>query len=263
MLLAIDCGNTNTVFAVWDGAAVLGSWRMATNPARTADEYAVWLTELMALESLKRSDIDDVILATVVPDVLFNLKTLCRKYFSAEPMIVGAPGVELGIEIRVQGRVGADRLVNSVACRDAYSGAVIVVDFGTATTFDVVDADGGYAGGVIAPGINLSLQALYSAAAQLPKIIIEAPPKRVGNEPEKVIGKNTVDAMHAGIFWGYIGLIEGLVTRIKAEYGAPMTVVATGGLAPLFADATPLIEHVDPDITMRGLVLIYQRNRKA
>ncbi|UUX50242.1 type III pantothenate kinase [Nisaea acidiphila] len=264
MLLTIDCGNTNTVFAVFAGKEKRGAWRTATNVARTADEYAVWLTQLMALEGMELGDVSEVIIATVVPEVLFNLETLCRRYFKREPMVVGKKGVDLGIEIRIDHpeQVGADRLVNAVAAHAVYEGALIVIDFGTATTFDVVEPDGGYAGGIIAPGINLSLDALYRAAAQLPRIGIRPPemPEEGTNSPVKVIGKSTVTAMHSGIFWGYIGLIEGLVTRIKEEYGTEMTVIGTGGLAAIFADCTPAIQHVDDEITLRGLLLIHERN---
>ncbi|WP_193180383.1 type III pantothenate kinase [Nisaea sediminum] len=265
MLLTIDCGNTNTVFAVFAGKEKQGSWRTSTNVARTADEYAVWLTQLMALESMTLSDVTDVIIATVVPEVMFNLETLCRKYFKIEPMVVGRKGVDLGLDIRIDRpeQVGADRLVNAVAAHAVYDGALIVIDFGTATTFDVVEPDGGYAGGIIAPGINLSLDALYRAAAQLPRIAIRPPemPEEGTNSPVKVIGKSTVSAMHSGIFWGYIGLIEGLVSRIKQEYGTDMTVIGTGGLAAIFANCTPAIEHVDEEITLRGLLLIHERNK--
>ncbi|WP_420404904.1 type III pantothenate kinase [Nisaea sp.] len=265
MLLTIDCGNTNTVFAVFAGTKRRGSWRTATNVARTADEYAVWLTQLMALESMALRDVTEVVIATVVPEVLFNLETLCRKYFKIEPMVVGKRGVDLGIDIRIDRpeQVGADRLVNAIAAHAAYDGALIVIDFGTATTFDVVESDGGYAGGIIAPGINMSLDALYRAAAQLPRIAITPPelPEEGSNDPVKVIGKSTISAMHSGIFWGYIGLIEGLVSRIKQEYGREMTVIGTGGLAAIFADCTAAIEHVDEEITLRGLLLIHERNK--
>lgn len=255
MLLAIDSGNTNIVFAVYDGDVLRGEWRAASDAKRTADEYGVWLTQLMALEGLGRGDITDAIVATVVPETLFSLKTLCRKYFSSEPMIIGDPAVDIGIDILVSApdEVGADRLVNAAAAHWRYGGPLIVIDFGTATTFDVVDAEGSYFGGVIAPGINLSLDALHMAAAKLPRVAVQ--------RPETVIGKRTVPAMMSGVYWGYVGLIEGLVARIKAEYGAPMTVVATGGLAPLFREATEAIEHLDLDLTLRGLAEIYRRNR--
>lgn len=256
MLLAIDAGNTNIVFAVLDGEAVKGQWRAATNANRTADEYVVWLKELMGLDNIKLADIRATIISTVVPQALFALQTLCRKFFKSEPLVVGAGDVALGIQIRLNEprAVGADRIVNAVGAHKAYGGPLIVVDFGTATTFDVVAADGGYEGGIIAPGINLSAEALHLAAAQLPRIAVA--------RPQAVIGTDTVSAMQSGVFWGYIGLIEGLVARIKAEYGKPMKVVATGGLAPLFNRSTPVIEAVDADLTIRGLAEIYRRNKK-
>lgn len=255
MLLAIDSGNTNIVFAVYDGETRKGEWRSATNPNRTADEYAVWLTQLMALDGLTRSDVDAAILANVVPAADFSLKSLCRRYFACEPLIVGAPDVDLGIDALVDNpeEVGADRLVNAVGAHNRYPGALIVIDFGTATTFDVIDDAGNYCGGAIAPGINLSLDALDAAAAKLPRVAI--------HRPSRVIGKGTVTAMQSGIYWGYVALIEGLVARIRAEFGATMTVIATGGLAPLFAEATDVIQALDDDLTLRGLVAIHARNR--
>ena len=254
MLLAIDSGNTNTVFAVFDGDVRRGEWRSSSDAKRTADEYGVWLTQLMALEGLRRGDIDACILATVVPETLFSLKTLTRKYFACEALVVGEPGVELGVEVLLDAPedVGADRLVNAAAAHSRYGGPLIIIDFGTATTFDVIDGDGNYFGGVISPGINLSLDALHAAAAKLPRIAVQ--------RPKSVIGKRTTPAMMSGVYWGYVGLIEGLVARIKAEFGAPMTVIATGGLAPLFVEATSAIEHLDPDLTLRGLAEIYRRN---
>ena len=256
MLLAIDSGNTNTVFAVYDGERLVSQWRAATDAERTADEYAVWLRQLMALESIEAGDIDGAIIATVVPQTLFNLRLLCRRFFACEPLVVGE-GVELGIEVRIDrpDEVGADRLVNAVAARATYGEALIVVDFGTATTFDIVDADGNYAGGVIAPGVNLSLEALHQAAAQLPRIAVE--------KTTSVIGGATIPAMQSGIYWGYVGLVEGLIARIRAEFGAPMKVIATGGLAPLFDSGTTVIDSVDADLTMRGLCEIFGRNREA
>ncbi len=265
MLLVIDCGNTNTVFAVYRGEeeTPLGVWRTSTVPNRTADEYAVWLTQLMALGELDTKAIDSVIIATVVPTSLFSLRTLCRKHFRIDPMVIGEGGVDLGIAIRIDRpeEVGADRVVNAVAAHRLYGGPLIVVDFGTATTFDVVDEDGGYAGGIIAPGINLSLDALYMAAAQLPKIAIRPPEKLHGdNGPVRVIGKNTRSAMHSGIFWGYVAMIEGLVARIRAEYGRPMRVIGTGGLSALFAEWTSALEIVDDDLTLAGLRMIHKNN---
>lgn len=254
MLLTIDCGNTNTGFAVFAGDAKRGSWRISTDAHRTADEYAVWMTQLMGLADITPGDISAAAIASVVPDANYSLKSLVRTYCEVEPLIVGEPGVELGIEIRIDRpeQVGADRLVNTVAAQVAYSGDLIVVDFGTATTFDVIDEGGNFAGSIIAPGINLSMDALCHASAQLPRVAIK--------RPENVIGKATVPAMQSGIFWGYVAMIEGLVARIRGEYGRPMRVVATGGLAPLFAGVTDAIDEVDLDLTMRGLVEIHRRN---
>ncbi len=259
MLLAIDAGNTNILFAVQDSqGAVLGSWRASTDPKRTADEYAVWLTQLMKLENVDPAGIDAAIIASVVPATMFALKSLCRRYFKAEPLVVGEAGVDTGIEVRMARpeQVGADRLVNGLAAFDRFGGPLIVIDFGTATTFDVIASDGAYEGGVIAPGINLSLEALDSAAAKLPRIAIKGPPQRV-------IGDATIPAMESGAYWGYVGLIEGIVTRIQGEYGQPMKVIATGGLAPLFAPAVACIDELDPDITMRGLSLVHRLNAKS
>lgn len=255
MLLAIDSGNTNIVFAVFDGEEKRSEWRSSSDSKRTADEYGVWLSQLMGLDGIDREAISDCIVATVVPETLYSLKTLCRTYFGCEPMIVGEAGVDLGLSVLVDAadEVGSDRLVNAGAAHRRYGGPLIVIDFGTATTFDVVDDDGNYFGGVIAPGINLSLDALHMAAAKLPRVAVQ--------KPASVIGKRTVPAMLSGIYWGYVGLIEGLLERIKTEYGKPMKVVATGGLAPLFAEATDAIEHLDTDLTLRGLAQIYLRNR--
>jgi type III pantothenate kinase len=256
MLLAIDSGNTNTVFAVFDEEGnVRGEWRSSTNANRTADEYAVWLQQLMSFEELNPKQIKNAIVATVVPAMLFNLKTLCRKYFKVDPLVVGDAEVDLGIQVFLDRpeEVGADRLVNAIAAHEVYKGPLIVIDFGTATTFDVVDEDGNYCGGAIAPGINLSLEALHMAAAKLPRVAI--------GKPDKAIGKGTTTAMQSGIFWGYIGMIEGLTQRMKEEFGSEMTIIATGGLATLFAEATHVIQYSDSDLTLRGLLAIYKRNQ--
>ena len=254
MLLTIDSGNTNIVFALYEGGKQRGVWRRANDNRRTADEYGVWLLQLMALAKLHPEDVDAAIIATVVPDTLFSLKGLARNYFQVDPLVVGDSDVELGIEALVDTpeSVGADRLVNAVAAHEAYGGPLIILDFGTATTFDVVNADGNYVGGVIAPGINLSIEALHRAAAMLPRVSVE--------RPQTVIGTRTTPAMQSGIYWGYVGLIEGLVRRIRDEYGEELRVVATGGLAPLFEAATDIIEKVDKDLTLRGLVSIHARN---
>lgn len=254
MLLVIDAGNTNIVFAVHDGNSVRAEWRAVTETARTADEYAVMLLPLLQLQGISFADVHSAIIATVVPAALFNLKTLCRRYFKCDPLVVGDPGVDLGIKIHTDrpGAVGADRLVNAVAAHATHTGALIVIDFGTATTFDVIAANGDYEGGVIAPGANLSAESLHRAAAMLPRVAVE--------RTQAVIGKDTEPAMRSGLYWGYIGLIEGLVSRIKAEYGEPMQVIATGGLASIFYKQTPAIDFIDPDLTIRGLVLIHARN---
>ena len=256
MLLAIDSGNTNTVFAVFDDdGAVMGEWRASTTATRTSDEYGVWLLRLMELENIQPGDINAAIIATVVPATLHNLKSLCEKYFQTSALVIGDDGVDLGVEILIENahEVGADRLVNAVAANAKYGGPLICVDFGTATTFDIIDQDGNYAGGVIAPGINLSLEALHMAAAKLPRVAVE--------RPAKVIGTGTVSAMQSGIYWGYVSMIEGMVARIREEFRADMDVVATGGLAQMFADATRIINWTDKDLTLRGLYLIHQRNK--
>lgn len=257
MLLTIDSGNTNIVFALYEAGKQRGVWRRANDNRQTADEYGVWLLQLMALAKLHPEDVDSAIIATVVPDTLFSLKGLCRNYFKAEPLVVGDAGVELGIQALVDTpeAVGADRLVNAVAAHEEYGGPLIVLDFGTATTFDVINADGDYVGGVIAPGINLSVEALHRAAAMLPKVSV--------TRPQTVIGKHTTPAMQSGVYWGYVGLIEGLVERIRNEYGEKLRVVATGGLAPMFEPAVDVIQEVDRNLTLRGLVSIYSRNAAA
>ena len=253
MLLVVDAGNTNVVFAVHDGEGWRGIWRIATDPQRTSDEYAVWLVTLLNLTGLKQSEINRAVIGTVVPAALYHLRRLCRDWFSAEPLVARS-NLDWGFEIDVDtpGEVGADRLLNSLAAHQHYGGPLIVVDFGTATTFDVVNAQGAYRGGVIAPGINLSLEALHKAAARLPRIGIGRPPA--------VIGRSTVPAMQSGIYWGYVGMIEGLVARIRAEWDEPLKVVATGGLAPLLAEGTTVIEIINPDLTLDGLRLLADRN---
>jgi type III pantothenate kinase len=254
MLLAIDVGNTNTLFAVVRDGEIVHRWRISTFASRTADEYMVWLSQLMQLEDLDREEIHEAIIATVVPATLFNLGLVCRRYFDIEPVIV-TKDLALGIAISYPNpaEVGADRLVNAVAATAEYGQDLIVIDFGTATTFDVV-LDGAYKGGVIAPGINLSVDALFMASAKLPRIAVEPPPSG------RAIGQSTVEAMQAGIFYGYVGLIEGLVARIKREAARPMQVIATGGLGVLFDRHTDVIETVDVDLTVKGLAIIHRLN---
>ncbi|NQE64150.1 type III pantothenate kinase [Caulobacter sp. RHG1] len=255
MLLAIEQGNTNTMFAIHDGVSWVAQWRSATESTRTADEYVVWLSQLLSMQGLGFRAIDAVIISSVVPQSIFNLRNLSRRYFNVEPLVIGE-NAKLGVEVRIQkpSEAGADRLVNAIGANMVYPGPLIVIDSGTATTFDIVAPDGGFEGGIIAPGINLSMQALHEAAAKLPRIAIQRP---AGN---RIVGTDTVSAMQSGVFWGYISLIEGLVSRIKAERGEPMTVIATGGVASLFEGATDSIDHFDSDLTIRGLLEIYRRN---
>ena len=255
MLLAVDCGNTNVVFALFDGREIRARWRIATDPRRTGDEYAVWLSQLLGIEGLERSVVTAMIVSTVVPRARHNLEVLAEKYFHVTPLFAGEGAAEWGIEIDVEepNSLGADRAVNAIAAHVKHGGDLIVVDFGTATTFDVVDFHGAYKGGIIAPGINLSLDALVSNTAKLPRIAIEAP------RSDSVIGRNTEDQMLIGVFWGYVAMIEGLVARMRAEIGRPAKVVATGGLSLLFEEHTKLFDHVDPDLTLEGLAILAER----
>ncbi|SLN53677.1 type III pantothenate kinase [Oceanibacterium hippocampi] len=254
MLLAIDVGNTNTTFAIYDGETMRGEWRIATSDKRTADEYAAWLLSLMQLSRLSFDDIEAAIIASVVPQSDFNMKTLCRRYFEVDPRFIGDENVTTGIRARIDNprEVGADRIVDAVGAHVKYGGPLIIIDFGTATTFDVIDENGDFCGGVFAPGINLSLQALHMAAAKLPRVAVA--------RPERVIGRNTQECMQSGVFWGYVSMIEGIVTRIREEWGVHMGTVATGGLAPLFAEGTNAIDRIDQDLTMNGLLEIHRRN---
>ena len=253
MLLVVDAGNTNIVFAVHDGHEWRGTWRIATDAQRTSDEYAVWLLSLIQLTGLRREQVEAAVIGTVVPAALYHLRRLCRDWFASEPLVARAT-LDWGFEIRIDNpeEVGADRLLNTLAGHHTYRGPLVVIDFGTATTFDVAGADGAYLGGIIAPGINLSLETLHRAAARLPRIGI--------GRPQSVIGRNTVAAMQSGIYWGYVAMIEGLVARIQGEYGDHLKVIATGGLAPLVAEGTTVIEHTDPDLTLEGLRLLAGRN---
>ncbi|ATY31320.1 type III pantothenate kinase [Sphingomonas psychrotolerans] len=259
MLLAVDAGNTNVVFALVEDGEIRARWRIATDPRRTADEYAVWLSQLLSLEGYDRSAVTAVIVGTVVPRALHNLQVLAGKYFKAEAVIAGQGGAEWGFQLDVEepGSLGADRALNMIAAHARHEGDLIVIDFGTATTFELVDYSGAYKGGIIAPGINLSLDALVTAAAKLPRIAISAP------ESGSVIGRNTVDQMHIGIYWGYIAMIEGLVARLKAEVGRPLKVIATGGLAVLFEKHTTVFDTIEPDLTIQGLAMLWQRSQQG
>jgi type III pantothenate kinase len=257
MLLAIDVGNTNLVFALLDEKGIHARWRIATDPRRTADEYAVWLHQLLQLEGFERSVVDAVIVGSVVPRAVHNLEVLSTKYFHKTALIAGQTPVEWGIGLDVEEpqSVGADRVLNAIAAHARHQGDLVVIDFGTATTFDVVDYNGSYKGGIIAPGINLSLDALVSAAAKLPRIAIEAP------ESSSVIGRTTETQMVIGIYWGYVAMIEGLVARLKSEIARPIKVIATGGLATLFNQHTSVFDAIETDLTIQGLALLHARTK--
>ncbi|WP_435417509.1 type III pantothenate kinase [Parerythrobacter aurantius] len=255
MLLAIDAGNTNVVFALFEGRDIRARWRIATDPRRTGDEYAVWLLQLLSIEGVAKSDITKIIVGSVVPRAVHNLTVLCEKYFGVEPLISGQGKAEWGIVVDVDqpNSLGADRALNTIAAHAKYEGDLIVIDFGTATTFDAVDFTGAYKGGIIAPGINLSLDALVSNTAKLPRIAIESP------ESDSVIGRNTESQMLIGVFWGYVAMMEGLIARMRKEIGRPAKVIATGGLAILFDKHTDIFDAVDPDLTLEGLAILAER----
>lgn len=256
MLLCIDTGNTNTMFSIWDGSEFIGTWRCSTEWQRTADQYFVWLSTLMGAQKLT-VEIDKVIISSTVPRVVFNLRVLCDRYFNCRPYVVGKPDCLLPVAPRVDEgvRPGPDRLANAAGAFDRHGGNAVVVDFGTATNMDIVAEDGAYVGGVIAPGVNLSLEALHQGAAALPHVDV--------TKPAKVIGTDTVGCIQSGVYWGYIGLVEGLLVRVKEEWGKPMKVIGTGGLAPLFAQgAADLFDTIEDDLTMHGLTVIYDYNKE-
>ncbi len=260
MLLAIDAGNTNIKFAlVNDDGSPRSRWRIATDARRTADEYAVWLLRLIELEGLSAKDVTDVAVSTVVPRALYNLQSLAQKYFGTEALVAGRAPMDYGIALDVDEpqSVGSDRACNAIAAHAAHPGDLIVISFGTATTVDHVDFNGAYKGGIIAPGLNLSLDALVAATAKLPRIAIEAP------ESESVIGRTTQSQMLIGIYWGYVAMIEGLVSRMKAEIGRPVKVIATGGLAALFQQHSHLFDSVDADLTLKGVSLLWRRSARV
>ena len=259
MILAVDVGNTNLVFALVDNGEIKARWRIATDPRRTADQYSVWLHQLLELEGFSRDDVEGVIIGTVVPRALHNLTVLSEKYFRKTPIIAGqgAAAWPMQLDVDEPHNVGADRALNAIAAHAKYPGDLLVIDFGTATTFDVINSSGAYAGGIIAPGINLSLDALVTAAAKLPRIAIEAP------QTNSVIGRTTESQMIIGIYWGYVAMLEGLASRIKSEIGRPVTVIATGGLATLFDKHTNVFDTIEPDLTIQGLSLLYDMASKA
>jgi type III pantothenate kinase len=249
MLLAIDAGNTNIVFALVEDRAIRTRWRIASDPRRTADQYAVWLHQLIELEGFSKDVVSAAIIGTVVPRALHNLQVLTSKYFGVEALVAGQGAATWPIRLDVDEphNVGADRALNAIAAHAKHAGELIVIDFGTATTLDWVGGDGAYKGGIIAPGINLSLDALVNATAKLPRIAIEAP------ADDRVIGRTTADQMLSGVYWGYVAMLEGLIERMRLEIGGAVTVVATGGLAILFEQRTSLFDAVEPDLTIQGL----------
>ena len=257
MLLLIDCGNTNIVFAIAKNDRILKKWRINTDPKRTADEYYVWLIKLLEIENINLLSISGCIIASVVPDALFSLLSFNKEYLKIEPFIVGENNLKIGIDINIDNpsEAGADRIVNAVAVKKFYNKPSIVIDFGTATTFDIVSKSGSYEGGIIAPGVNLSLEALYMAASRLPRIKVDS------NKNINIVGKNTKDSMYSGIYWGYISLIEGLVKRINEEKNFNYYVIATGGLSNLFSKNCSIIEKVDNELTLNGLIHIYNINK--
>lgn len=257
MLLTIDTGNTNTMFSLYDRRHTLvGTWRTATEHQRTADQYFVWLSTLMKAQGIAWN-INEVVISSVVPRVVFNLRVFADRYCDTRPYVVGKPDCLLPVQPRVDEgvRPGPDRLANAAGAFDRHGGNCVVVDFGTATNFDVVAEDGAYVGGVIAPGVNLSLEALHQGAAALPHVDI--------SRPNKVIGTDTVGCIQSGVYWGYIGLVQGILARIKSEYDHPMKVIGTGGLAPLFAQGEDLFDTIEDDLTMHGLCVIHKHNKDS
>jgi type III pantothenate kinase len=254
MLLALDVGNTNTVAGVFDGATLTTHWRLPTRRAGTSDEYGVLIKVLFDFKSLDFRAVDAVIISTVVPSLEVPLEEMSRQFFGVAPLVVG-PGIRTGMPILYESprEVGADRIVNAVAAYEGYGGPCIVVDFGTATTFDAISQRGEYLGGAICPGVGISAEALFQRAARLPRVDIV--------RPKQVIGKTTVSSMQAGLFYGYLALVEGLVARMRDELDGRPTVVATGGLARLVVGESTLVHHVDPLLTLTGLRILYERNR--
>jgi type III pantothenate kinase len=256
MLMVMDVGNTNTVLGVYEGELLIKDWRITTQPHQTADEYGILLKDIFILAGLSFTDITDLILSCVVPPLEMVVAETARKYLRIEPLIVG-PGIKTGMPVLYENprEVGADRIVNSVAAYQTYGGPCIVIDFGTATTFDAISAEGAYLGGIITPGILLSYEALFHKAAKLPLVDMV--------KPKTVIGRSTVASMQSGMVYGHVGLVEGIVARMKEELGGDPKVVATGGLAETIARETPVIQEVDQSLTLMGLRLIYELNRSG
>lgn len=257
MLLAIDCGNTNIVFSIFDSSTIIAKWRTSTNTDKTSDDYSIWLEQLLYREKVKLNRINDVIISSVVPSKNETLKRLCIGLFKCDPLFIGGPELNTNLSIHIDNPIelGADRVVNAVAAQDNYGGPLIVIDFGTATTFDILDGEGSYIGGVIAPGINLSLDALHKSTALLPRISLKKPIN------QSILGKSTVEAMNSGVYWGYVGLIEGIIKKIKKDIDFNFKIIATGGLAHLFTGIVSESFRVDDDLTLKGLMIVHKRNK--
>ena len=255
MLFCIDIGNTNIVLGVAKQEKILQHWRVRTEKDVTADELGIFINNLFRSSDIEMSDITDIIISCVVPPLLNTMDELANRYFNVRPMVVG-PGLKTGMSIKYDNpkEVGADRIVNAVAAYEKYRTGLVIVDFGTATTFDCVSAEGAYIGGAIAPGVTISSEALFQKASKLPRVEIFAKPKNI-------ITKDTISGMNAGIIYGYAGLVDGIVKRMKREMGEKSTVIATGGLAPLISEESETIEHVEEFLTLEGLILLFKRNK--
>lgn len=254
MILAMDIGNTNIVLGVYENKKLLHHWRLSTNRTATADEYGVMVFNLFQHAGITFSQIEGVIVSSVVPPIMHTIDTLCTKYIKKSPLIVG-PGIKTGLNIRYENprEVGADRICNAIAAIELYGPPLIVVDFGTATTFDFIDEKGDYLGGAIAPGIGISTEALYSHAAKLPRIEL--------SRPKSTVGRNPISSMQAGIIYGFAGQVDGIVWRMEEEFGYKAKVIAAGGLAELISGESKTIQEINPMITLQGLLMIYERNQ--